>query len=181
MTSLSVAAIQSSLQHLRRGAASVVSLSINVYKSAQPCPGAPTIAYQHTALSKPSPQASSQHTPRFPTLEKSARFPNRQGVPIAHRSHSHATASRSVLLPHSIWLSSQADRASYVSKQSRVSPVWLIWHFSVPKGEERVRICLHANNTAEEIDGLIATVNRWSREQSSMPQSATSSSLQAKL
>ncbi|GES62965.1 aminotransferase [Aspergillus terreus] len=32
---------------------------------------------------------------------------------------------------------------------------------TVPAGKERVRVCLHAGNTAEEIDGLVTTIQRW--------------------
>ncbi|KAL4781326.1 pyridoxal phosphate-dependent transferase [Aspergillus varians] len=32
---------------------------------------------------------------------------------------------------------------------------------TVPAGKERVRVCLHAGNTMEEIDGLIEAIERW--------------------
>ncbi|KAL5362999.1 pyridoxal phosphate-dependent transferase [Aspergillus floccosus] len=32
---------------------------------------------------------------------------------------------------------------------------------TVPAGKERVRVCLHAGNTAEDIDGLVTTIQRW--------------------
>ncbi|KAJ5670549.1 8-amino-7-oxononanoate synthase [Penicillium maclennaniae] len=32
---------------------------------------------------------------------------------------------------------------------------------TVPEGKERVRVCLHAGNTEEEIDGLVDLVQRW--------------------
>ncbi|KAA8643336.1 aminotransferase class I/II-fold pyridoxal phosphate-dependent enzyme [Aspergillus tanneri] len=32
---------------------------------------------------------------------------------------------------------------------------------TVPAGKERVRVCLHAGNTMEEIDGLIQTIGYW--------------------
>lgn len=32
---------------------------------------------------------------------------------------------------------------------------------TVPRGEERVRICLHAANTVSEVDGLIRKVEEW--------------------
>ena len=34
---------------------------------------------------------------------------------------------------------------------------------TVPKGAERVRICLHAGNTVEEIDGLVKVVGIWAK------------------
>jgi 8-amino-7-oxononanoate synthase len=38
-----------------------------------------------------------------------------------------------------------------------------IMHPTVPKGEERVRVCIHANNTREEIDSLLDGVSAWIR------------------
>lgn len=35
---------------------------------------------------------------------------------------------------------------------------------TVPKGEDRVRICVHADNTAEDIDRLIECVRMWTEE-----------------
>lgn len=32
---------------------------------------------------------------------------------------------------------------------------------TVPEGKERVRVCLHAGNTTEEIDGLVRTIQSW--------------------
>lgn len=32
---------------------------------------------------------------------------------------------------------------------------------TVAKGQERVRMCVHAGNTVEEIEGLVATIRRW--------------------
>lgn len=32
---------------------------------------------------------------------------------------------------------------------------------TVPAGKERVRVCLHAGNTADEIDGLAETIRSW--------------------
>lgn len=32
---------------------------------------------------------------------------------------------------------------------------------TVPAGKERVRVCLHAGNTVEEIDGLIEVIEAW--------------------
>ncbi|KAE8149179.1 pyridoxal phosphate-dependent transferase [Aspergillus avenaceus] len=32
---------------------------------------------------------------------------------------------------------------------------------TVPSGKERVRVCLHAGNTMEQIDGLVDTVQQW--------------------
>ncbi|GAA5989039.1 hypothetical protein JCM10908_006281 [Rhodotorula pacifica] len=32
---------------------------------------------------------------------------------------------------------------------------------TVPRGEERIRVCLHAGNTREEVDGLVAAIKVW--------------------
>ena len=32
---------------------------------------------------------------------------------------------------------------------------------TIPEGKERVRVCLHAGNTEEEIDSLVRTVQSW--------------------
>lgn len=32
---------------------------------------------------------------------------------------------------------------------------------TVPAGSERVRICLHAGNTREEVEGLVKVVEEW--------------------
>ncbi|CAE6406632.1 unnamed protein product [Rhizoctonia solani] len=47
-----------------------------------------------------------------------------------------------------------------------------ITHPTVPKGEERVRICLHAANTEEEVDGLVDALLEWAEEQRSGPKPA---------
>lgn len=35
---------------------------------------------------------------------------------------------------------------------------------TVPKGKERVRICLHAGNSTEEVNKLIAGIVSWAEE-----------------
>lgn len=35
---------------------------------------------------------------------------------------------------------------------------------TVPKGKDRVRVCLHAGNTREEVDGLINTIVEWAED-----------------
>jgi 8-amino-7-oxononanoate synthase len=32
---------------------------------------------------------------------------------------------------------------------------------TVPRGTERVRVCLHAGNTVEEIDALVKRIGEW--------------------
>lgn len=36
---------------------------------------------------------------------------------------------------------------------------------TVPKGKERVRICLHSHNTIEQVDMLIRIVEEWVKEE----------------
>ncbi|KAL4753523.1 hypothetical protein BDW72DRAFT_26698 [Aspergillus terricola var. indicus] len=45
--------------------------------------------------------------------------------------------------------------------QERGYTVRAIMPPTVPAGKERVRVCLHAGNTVEEIDGLIETIATW--------------------
>ncbi|KAL3448471.1 pyridoxal phosphate-dependent transferase [Aspergillus insuetus] len=40
---------------------------------------------------------------------------------------------------------------------------------TVPAGKERVRVCLHAGNTMEEIDGLIETIQKWLHQTEKKP------------
>jgi len=40
-----------------------------------------------------------------------------------------------------------------------------ITHPTVPKGLERVRICLHAGNTLEEVEGLLKGIVCWVESQ----------------
>ena len=36
---------------------------------------------------------------------------------------------------------------------------------TVPKGKDRVRICLHAGNTREEVDRLVGEIVKWAKAQ----------------
>jgi 7-keto-8-aminopelargonate synthetase-like enzyme len=38
-----------------------------------------------------------------------------------------------------------------------------ITHPTVPKGQDRVRVCLHANNTEDEISALLDCIQTWIR------------------
>jgi 8-amino-7-oxononanoate synthase len=40
---------------------------------------------------------------------------------------------------------------------------------TVPEGAARVRICLHAGNTVEEVEGLVRVVGMWARVQHRTP------------
>lgn len=35
---------------------------------------------------------------------------------------------------------------------------------TVPKGQSRVRVAFHANNTESQVDGLVAAICEWARE-----------------
>lgn len=49
--------------------------------------------------------------------------------------------------------------------QERGSLVRPIVAPTVPRGSERVRICLHAGNTREQVEGLARAVDEWARGQ----------------
>jgi len=54
-----------------------------------------------------------------------------------------------------------------------------IVHPTVPKGQERVRVCLHAGNTLEEVDGFVKAVMEWTDAQNGIERKG--SSVDAKL
>lgn len=47
---------------------------------------------------------------------------------------------------------------------------------TVPKGTERVRVCLHAGNTKHELDSFIECVRRWIEAQLSRDSASTTKS-----
>ena len=58
-----------------------------------------------------------------------------------------------------IMTSKARSLASYLQGEGLVARP-IVWP-TVPKGMDRVRICLHAKNTREEIDRLIGTMASW--------------------
>jgi 8-amino-7-oxononanoate synthase len=55
--------------------------------------------------------------------------------------------------------------ASYLqSKHFLARP---IRHPTVPLGEERVRVCVHAGNTQAHVDGLLEAILQWAKKESS--------------
>lgn len=62
----------------------------------------------------------------------------------------------SLLTPHPKQLAAYCQQHGFVVR-GIVPP-------TVPEGAERVRICLHAGNTVEEIDGLVGVVGMWAKE-----------------
>lgn len=59
--------------------------------------------------------------------------------------------------------SSPRDLASHLIKRGYL--VRAIMYPTVPKGSERVRICVHSHNQTEDINGLLASIQEWSNEQ----------------
>lgn len=53
-----------------------------------------------------------------------------------------------------------------------------IVHPTVPRGRERVRVCLHADNTPQDIDTLVDGIVGWARERHEMQEAR---SIKAKL
>lgn len=51
------------------------------------------------------------------------------------------------------------ELASFLQAEGQI--VRAIMPPTVPKGTERVRVCLHARNTFEEIDRLTVLVREW--------------------
>lgn len=50
---------------------------------------------------------------------------------------------------------------------------------AVPKGKERIRIIIHARNTREEMDGLIAHLVAWIKEKTTATETEAPSNLEA--
>ena len=55
--------------------------------------------------------------------------------------------------PHAKALAAHLQRAGFLVRG--------VTYPTVPRGEERIRICLHANNTDEEVDALAAAIQKW--------------------
>lgn len=49
----------------------------------------------------------------------------------------------------------------------------------VPKGGSRVRLVLHAHNTKEEVEHLVATISKWAREMLDIEESGSRNALPA--
>ena len=67
--------------------------------------------------------------------------------------HSPSAPILSLRTPFPRQLAEACQRAGFV--------VRAIMAPTVPQGQERVRLCVHAGNTVEEVDGLVATIRRW--------------------
>ena len=76
-------------------------------------------------------------------------------APAQHRRR--VPASTSPIIP----LLTGSPRPLSAFLQARGYLVRPITYPSVPRGEERVRVCLHAANTIDEVDGLADAVSEW--------------------
>jgi hypothetical protein len=61
--------------------------------------------------------------------------------------------------PHS--LATQLRAAGYLTRP--------VVHPTVPKGKERVRVCLHAGNRSKDVAGLVLAIEIWARGQQQSP------------
>lgn len=84
--------------------------------------------------------------------------------------------AKSPIIP--IYTSSPRSLASWC--QQRGFMVRPIVAPTVPAGTERVRICLHAINTIDQVDALITTIEHWAREQKSLSTAQSMTSLEAR-
>lgn len=67
--------------------------------------------------------------------------------------HSPSSPILSLRTPYPRQLAEACQKAGFV--------VRAIMAPTVPKGQERVRVCVHAGNTEEEIGGLVGVIKRW--------------------
>ena len=58
-------------------------------------------------------------------------------------------------------LAGSRARALATALQQRGLLVRPVTYPTVPLGEERVRVCLHADNTREEVDSLLSALKDW--------------------
>jgi 8-amino-7-oxononanoate synthase len=52
---------------------------------------------------------------------------------------------------------------------------------TVPQGTERVRVCLHAGNTVEQVEGLVVRMGEWLRRELNLPSERPEGRIKAKL
>lgn len=64
-----------------------------------------------------------------------------------------------------VQLQQPRDLAQYLQKQGMM--VRAVVPPTVPRGTERVRICLHAGNTIEEVESLVQALKKWCERRSS--------------
>lgn len=97
-----------------------------------------------------------------------------------HRQLSTLPATSSLTLPPNEWTRlPPSPIIPILTTQPRVLSRYLIdagfvirpiAYPTVPKGGERIRVCLHAGNTTTEVDALVAALKRWIESQSSTVQ-----------
>ncbi|KAF8517668.1 PLP-dependent transferase [Hysterangium stoloniferum] len=96
------------------------------------------------------------------------------------RTYLHSSSSGLLFLPETLWIPGTSDYglvspiiplltphprplAAYLQKLGFLTRP--ITHPTVPKGLDRVRICLHAENALEDVDGLLAGIIAWAESQ----------------
>lgn len=104
-----------------------------------PCPTRNVLLPPHLAAIATGP------SPSFPPVTESAQ--HRRRVP----------AATSPIIP----LLTGSPRPLSAFLQARGYLVRPITYPTVPRGEERVRVCLHAANTVDEVDGLADALGEW--------------------
>ncbi|KWU43880.1 PLP-dependent transferase [Rhodotorula sp. JG-1b] len=134
MTHLSVLAVQKSLEMLEEGEADPASLS-PVHMLAK------RLVTRLAASLPPTPPCPTRNVLLPPHLVAIATVP----------------ATTSPIIP----LLTGSPRPLSAFLQARGYLVRPITYPTVPRGEERVRVCLHAANTIDEVDGLADAVSEW--------------------
>jgi 8-amino-7-oxononanoate synthase len=71
------------------------------------------------------------------------------------------------------------DLAQYCHKFGFV--VRAVVHPTVPEGTERVRICLHAGNSEEQVDHFLEAIERWIESKKGEPSTQSQTMIVAKL
>lgn len=68
------------------------------------------------------------------------------------------------LMSHIVPLWSEAGDALSISLLMNKITAYPVVFPTVPRGTKRVRVCIHADNTEEDINRLVACVNEWLQE-----------------
>ncbi|GAA5968518.1 hypothetical protein JCM8115_004203 [Rhodotorula mucilaginosa] len=151
MTHLSVLAVQKSLEMLEEGEADPRAAQVHMLAkrlvtrlaaSLPPTPPCPT----RNVLLPPHLAAIATGAPSSPVTESAQ---HRRRVP----------AATSPIIP--VLTGSPRPLSAFL--QARGYLVRPITYPTVPRGEERVRVCLHAANTVDEVDGLADALGEWVR------------------
>ncbi|GAA5872060.1 hypothetical protein JCM3774_006597 [Rhodotorula dairenensis] len=147
MTHLSVLAIQKSLQMLEEGEADPRAARVHML--------ATRLVTRLAAASPPDPPCPSRQVLLPPHLVAVAAAASRPPRPLL--SSASVVPATSPIVP----LLTRDPRALSAFLRTRGYLVRPITYPTVPRGEERVRVCLHAGNSVDEVDGLAAAVSEW--------------------